>query len=61
MVSLIYAGGIRQESGVYEVIDDCGGSLLGWMSQNPFVRLYREDVTPVVLKKSLIYIKNYGR
>jgi len=46
VVPLIWAGGRGQEFGVYEAIDDCGGSLLGWMSPNPFVRLYREDIPP---------------
>lgn len=45
VIPLVWAGGTGQEFGIYEAIDQAGGSLLGLRSV-PF-KLYREDVPPV--------------
>jgi len=45
VIPLVWAGGTGQEFGVYEAIDQAGGSLLGFLGA-PF-KDYREDVPPV--------------
>jgi len=45
VIPLVWAGGTGQEFGVYEVIDQAGGALLGFRNA-PF-KLCREDIPPV--------------
>jgi benzoyl-CoA reductase/2-hydroxyglutaryl-CoA dehydratase subunit BcrC/BadD/HgdB len=45
VIPLVWAGGMGQEFGVYQAIDEAGGALLGFRSF-PF-KNYREDVPPV--------------
>ncbi|MDR1578016.1 MAG: 2-hydroxyacyl-CoA dehydratase family protein [Deltaproteobacteria bacterium] len=45
VIALVWAGGVGQEFGIYEAIDQAGGALLGLRSV-PF-RLYRQDLPPL--------------
>jgi benzoyl-CoA reductase/2-hydroxyglutaryl-CoA dehydratase subunit BcrC/BadD/HgdB len=45
-IPLVWAGGNGQEFGIYEAIDDANGALLGFVT-TPYIRDYREDVSPV--------------
>jgi len=53
VIPLVWAGGTGQEFGIYEAIDQAGGSLLGLRSV-PF-KLYREDVPPVEALARWVY------
>jgi len=53
VIPLVWAGGTGQEFGIYEAIDQAGGSLLGLRSV-PF-KLYREDVPPIESLVHYIY------
>jgi len=53
VIPLVWAGGTGQEFGIYEAIDQAGGSLLGLRSV-PF-KLYREDVPPIEALVRYIY------
>jgi benzoyl-CoA reductase/2-hydroxyglutaryl-CoA dehydratase subunit BcrC/BadD/HgdB len=52
-IPLVWAGGTGQEFGIYEAIDQAGGSILGLRSV-PF-RLYREDVPPLEALARWVY------
>lgn len=45
VIPLVWAGGMGQEFGVYQAIDEAGGALLGFRSFP--LKNYREDVPPV--------------
>ncbi|QDR79296.1 2-hydroxyacyl-CoA dehydratase subunit D [Sporomusa termitida] len=53
VIPLVWAGGTGQEFGIYEAIDQAGGSLLGLRSV-PF-KLYREDIPPVEALARWVY------
>ena len=58
VIPLVWAGGTGQEFGVYEAIDQAGGSLLG-LRTVPF-KLYREDVPPIDSLVNFLYDNQNG-
>ncbi|GHV76702.1 2-hydroxyglutaryl-CoA dehydratase [Spirochaetia bacterium] len=47
VVPLVWSGARGQEFGVYEAIDEAGGSVLGWCIPNTFERGFDETKTPL--------------
>jgi benzoyl-CoA reductase/2-hydroxyglutaryl-CoA dehydratase subunit BcrC/BadD/HgdB len=47
VIPLVWAGGRGQEFGVYQAVDDAGGSILGWVFPSLYPIDYREDLDPV--------------
>ncbi|MBY9081092.1 2-hydroxyacyl-CoA dehydratase [Paenibacillus sp. HN-1] len=45
-IPLIWTGGNGQEFGIYDAIDNAGGSLLGFVT-SPYAKDYREEIDPV--------------
>lgn len=58
VIPLVWAGGTGQEFGIYEAIDQAGGSLLG-LRMVPF-KPYREDVPPVEALVRYLYDNQNG-
>jgi hypothetical protein len=54
----VWAGGTGQEFGIYEAIDQAGGSLLGLRTVP--IRPYREDVPPVEALVRFLYDNQNG-
>jgi benzoyl-CoA reductase/2-hydroxyglutaryl-CoA dehydratase subunit BcrC/BadD/HgdB len=58
VIPLVWAGGTGQEFGIYEAIDQAGGSLLGLRTVP--IRPYREDVPPVEALVRFLYDNQNG-
>lgn len=58
VIPLVWAGGTGQEFGIYEAIDQAGGSLLGLRTVP--IKLYREDVPPVEALVRYLYDNQAG-
>jgi benzoyl-CoA reductase/2-hydroxyglutaryl-CoA dehydratase subunit BcrC/BadD/HgdB len=58
VIPLVWAGGTGQEFGIYEAIDQAGGSLLGLRTVP--IKPYREDVSPVEALVRYLYDNQNG-
>lgn len=47
VVPIIWVGGRGQEFGIYHAVDNCGGAIIGWVSDNCYTKKYDTTIDPI--------------